>query len=63
MKNMISMLCSAMLLFIISCNDNATTQTPETQNAVTQGGQENVNDTISQKDVVKVAIGSKDHTI
>lgn len=33
---------------------------PET--AATSGGQEKVSDDVSQKDVVKVAVGSKDHT-
>lgn len=62
MKSIIRLVCSALLLVVISCNDNATTNTPEAQSTPSQGGQENVNDTISQKDVVKVAMGSKDHS-
>jgi len=63
MKTMIRLFLLTILSGLISCNDSSTTQqrTPETQSA-TQGGQENVNDTISQKNVVKVALGSKDHT-
>lgn len=33
-----------------------------TDAVVTSGGQENVQDDVSQKDVVKIAVGSKDHT-
>ena len=62
MKSMRSLVCSAMLVIIISCNDNTTRQATGTENAPTAGGQENVNDTISEKDVVKIAAGSKDHT-
>jgi uncharacterized surface protein with fasciclin (FAS1) repeats len=53
-------------LFIVSCNSetNANTQTSSTDNSATAstGGEENVNDTSSMKDIVKVAVGSKDHT-
>jgi len=58
-----ALLLTLMIVVAISCNDNSTTQeqTPGTANPV-KGGQENVNDTTSAKDVVKVAIGSKDHT-
>ena len=54
------------LMGLISCNqhvDEATTSTnTSTQNATPAGGQENVQDNQSAKDVVKVAISSKDHT-
>ncbi len=53
-----------MLALMISCNanqDSSTTTTTSEEN-VTAGGQENVKDDDSQKDVVKVAMGSKDHT-
>ena len=43
----------------ITCNQD---KQRELKHATVAGGQENVNDTISQKDVVKVAVGSKDHT-
>lgn len=52
-------------VFTISCageNKEASTETSTTDAAVTSGGQENVKDDVSQKDVVKVAAGSKDHT-
>lgn len=65
MKSIISLFFVFMLLIVSSCNNNSTTQdiqTSSTNNASLPGGQENVNDTISQKDVVKVAAGSKDHT-
>ena len=50
---------------MVSCNnESATTTTPEnTASASTPaGGQENVQDNESAKDVVKVAVSSKDHT-
>lgn len=64
MKRMIRPIFVSIFLIIISCNDNSTakTETSATDNTAAQGGQENVNDTTSQKDVVKVAVGSKDHT-
>jgi len=48
-----------------SCNNGSettkeTTSTPDA--TATAGGQENVKDDVSQKDVVKVAISSPDHT-
>jgi uncharacterized surface protein with fasciclin (FAS1) repeats len=55
----------ACILFIVSCNSetNATTQASTDNSAsVSAGGQENVTDTSSMKDIVKVAVGSKDHT-
>lgn len=63
MKKIFSIFILALSLLAFSCNSNksseeAITDTP----ATTTGGQENVKDDISQKDVVKVAMGSKDHT-
>src|SRR4029079_15555420 len=43
-------------------NDNKTAGPEETGATTTSGGQETVQDDESQKDVVKVAVGSKDHT-
>lgn len=64
MKVIISLLLASIFLVNSSCNSSTKQdeQTSTTENAVAPGGQENVNDTISQKDVVKVAVGSKDHT-
>jgi uncharacterized surface protein with fasciclin (FAS1) repeats len=50
---------------MVACNDSATkTETTETAapTAAAAGGQEAVKDDESAKDVVKVAVGSKDHT-
>ena len=51
---------------MVSCNngvDDKTTDSPTATEAGTAaGGQENVKDDDSQKDVVKVAMGSKDHS-
>lgn len=47
-----------------SCNNEKKQADPATGSdiTVTSGGQENVKDDVSQKDVVKVAMGSADHT-
>ncbi len=53
-----------MMMIMLGCNDgtsgNAETTTEST--TAVAGGQENVKDDVSQKDVVKVAVGSPDHT-
>lgn len=51
---------------LFACNDEkknnaASAGTPETP-APAAGGQEAVQDDVSAKDIVKVAVGSKDHT-
>lgn len=51
---------------MLSCNQGTETvkeNTPTTSTPAVAGGQENVKDSDSQKDVVKIAMGSKDHTI
>lgn len=63
MKKLNNLLAIILLLFILSCN-NTPAETKTTDNTATTaaGGQEAVKDDESQKDVVKIAIGSKDHT-
>jgi uncharacterized surface protein with fasciclin (FAS1) repeats len=61
MKKIIILLPAALILFTSACN-NEKKETPATDETITAGGQENVQDDISQKDVVKVAVGSPDHT-
>lgn len=66
MKTLLKMLPVLLLAFMISCNQNSGASTDSdattTEATETAGGQENVKDDDSQKDVVKVAMGSKDHT-
>jgi uncharacterized surface protein with fasciclin (FAS1) repeats len=65
MKNIFRFLPIVALVLIFSaCNSNTESAgTTETKDAgVTKGGQESVQDDVSQKDVVKIAVGSKDHT-
>lgn len=53
------------LTAMISCNSNQPSEnesTSSTESTVAAGGQENVQDDVSQKDVVKIAVGSPDHT-
>jgi len=46
-----------------SCNNDKKASSESTNDAaVTTGGQEAVKDDVSQKDIVKIAVGSKDHT-
>jgi uncharacterized surface protein with fasciclin (FAS1) repeats len=64
MKNLNKLLALLLMVFMLSCNNDATTETKATDNTTTPtaGGQEAVKDDESQKDVVKIAVGSKDHT-
>lgn len=63
MKNKLNLLLIALSLIIGSCNnDKKTTDESSTTDATVTGGQEAVKDDESAKDVVKVAVGSKDHT-
>lgn len=65
MKKVIRILSVLLVAAAMSCNSNnsktASTSSPESANA-SKGGQEAVVDNDSEKDVVKVAVGSKDHT-
>ena len=64
MKKIIKLIPVILLLIIIAaCNNtDKTDQTTTPEVATTSGGQEAVIDDVSQKDVVKIAVGSKDHT-
>lgn len=58
---------SSVLLFLLLLSCNQATSTNQTfvvgsDTSKVVGGQENVQDNDSQKDVVKVAVASKDHT-
>lgn len=62
MKKYFTLLSAAMLL-LAACNNNSQkTGASATDNTTSSGGQEQVLDDVSQKDVVKIAVGSKDHT-
>jgi uncharacterized surface protein with fasciclin (FAS1) repeats len=66
MKTFTRLFAICILALMISCNQGTETKsesittTPDATSVA--GGQENVKDNDSQKDVVKVAMGSKDHT-
>ena len=67
MKKKFGLAIAAFAIFTLSCKNenkesNGTASNSNTESAVTTGGQENVKDDVSQKDVVKVAAASKDHT-
>jgi uncharacterized surface protein with fasciclin (FAS1) repeats len=63
MKKIFRLIPIAAMAIILGCNsgDNATTSSSGDDNTP-KGGQENVNDTSSQKDIVKIAASSKDFT-
>ena len=63
MQHMIKLLSVVILSAMISCNEApATTSTTSAETPAVTGGQEKVSDDVSQKDVVKVAVASQDHT-
>jgi uncharacterized surface protein with fasciclin (FAS1) repeats len=63
MKKILSLLLIALSLLTAQCsNDKTTTETAAVADNTGSGGQEAVQDDESAKDVVKIAIGSKDHT-
>ena len=65
MKTLIRLFFIIVLPLMISCNqgtETATENASATSTPLVAGGQENVKDDDSQKDVVKVAMSSKDHT-
>lgn len=66
MKLYTAILALLLLCGTTACNNSTDAAAPAADNsttaAVPAGGQENVKDDVSAKDVVKVAVGSKDHT-
>jgi uncharacterized surface protein with fasciclin (FAS1) repeats len=63
MKKVIGIIMINTVLILPACNTNDSTPTEQAAAAETSaGGQEAVQDDESQKDVVKIAVGSKDHS-
>jgi len=64
MKRTFQILAALMLIFLMSCNNSTQTATanPSSADANSDAGQANVKDDASMKDIVKVAVGSPDHT-
>jgi uncharacterized surface protein with fasciclin (FAS1) repeats len=66
MKKLIYYFALPMAVMVASCSTEepkeATAQTTEDNTVNTAAGQEAVKDDESQKDIVKIAVGSKDHT-
>ncbi len=65
MKNIYNLIALIFIFGMISCsqeNKNSETATATDNSAPVGGGQESVADDVSQKDVVKIAVGSPDHT-
>jgi uncharacterized surface protein with fasciclin (FAS1) repeats len=55
-------LCIAALFFMLSCGQQAATTEQTAEEAQTAAGQSAVQDETSEPDVVRVAVGSADHT-
>lgn len=65
MKKIKIIFSSILVAGLISCNQTASNETAQettTEETPAAGGQEAVADDVSQKDIVKVAVGSPDHT-
>lgn len=65
MKKIYNLIAFVFLLGMISCSqENKNTESAASTDNTTEvsGGQESVADDVSQKDVVKIAVGSPDHT-
>ncbi len=64
MKHLIKTFAAIIIVsFIVACNnEKKDTTTSDNTTTNTGGGQESVVDDESQKDIVKIALGSKDHT-
>lgn len=63
-KNVFILLSACMVLLMVSCKSSSTTDdsTVTSSSEVSGAGQSGVQDDVSQKNVVQVAIGSKDHS-
>ncbi len=63
MKNLASIMTAAWIFTMVSCNNSATeTKQVQPEPEVKSAGQSAVQDDVSQKNVVQVAIASKDHS-
>lgn len=64
MKKILYLSSVLAIAVLMSCSTGSVSNKEESaqQESVSPGGQENVKDEVSQKDVVKVAVGSPDHT-
>ena len=64
MKKITLPLLCCLSLWFVACNDSNTTETakPTETTQPNPAGQSGVKDDVSQKNIVQVAIGSKDHT-
>ncbi|MBL0233356.1 MAG: fasciclin domain-containing protein [Chitinophagaceae bacterium] len=62
MKKILNLLPLLLLLILVACNNKTETTKEDTTGNNLTGGQEAVKDDESKPDVVKVAVGSKDHT-
>lgn len=60
MKHFLKILVATFVVF--SCGQQATTSTNEQPASAPEGGQSTVVDDVSQKDVVRIAVSSPDHT-
>jgi len=62
MKKTFQILVALAMIFLMSCNNSTQTANTSAAEASSDAGQANVKDDASMKDIVKVAVGSPDHT-
>lgn len=65
MKTKCTYLMAALLFLGVSCSNNGSEEGQNIsteQTSIPERGQSSVNDNVSQKDIVKIAVGSPDHT-
>jgi uncharacterized surface protein with fasciclin (FAS1) repeats len=62
MKKILMPAVALAAIFLFSCGEATQADTPTTSGTTVQGGQSSVQDDESKPDVVKVAVGSPDHT-
>jgi uncharacterized surface protein with fasciclin (FAS1) repeats len=65
MKKRINVRCIGLILLMAACQSNTNEQrnkNVQAESTLNAGGQEAIVDDVSQKDIVKIAAGSKDHT-
>jgi uncharacterized surface protein with fasciclin (FAS1) repeats len=62
MKKILNIIPAVLALILFACNSNTESAKTESTEAATTSGQDAVKDDESQKDIVKIAVGSKDHT-
>jgi uncharacterized surface protein with fasciclin (FAS1) repeats len=62
MKKIIAFVAGGLMMILTACNTATSTSETESSSEEASAGQANVQDDVSMKDVVKIAVASKDHS-